>query len=261
MSYPYLVTFLPNVSKLCNMSESKVDLRAANNVVGIVNAHITATAPSGENIKTTSKIFIVEDIEEVYFSFNVMKGLRIVHTNFPVAGVKQNQHKCQHCVVAVVTASAKCYCLPRQPPSGPPAHLPLAPSPANIPEMSAWLLARYAPSTFNHCTHQPLPQMDGPPVEIYIVEGATPRKMSTPATIPLYWQEQVKADLKSDMTLGVIEKVEEPSEWCQRMVCVRRPDGRPRRTVDLQPLKKFCKREEWVTNTPAKQGRMVPKNS
>ena len=44
------------------------------------------------------------------------------------------------------------------------------------------------------------------------------------------------------------------------MVCVRRPDGRPKRTVDL-PLNKFCKREEWVTNTPAKQARTVPKNA
>ena len=43
------------------------------------------------------------------------------------------------------------------------------------------------------------------------------------------------------MALWLIEKVEEPSEWCQRMVCVRRPESRPRIMVDLQPLNKFCK--------------------
>ena len=101
------------------------------------------------------------------------------------------------------------------------------PSSSNVAEMKAWLLDRYASSAFNKCTHQPLPRMDGPPVEIHLVKDAVPRKVSTPATIPLHWQEQVKADLDSDVTLGVIEKVEEPLEWCQGMVCVRRPDGRP----------------------------------
>ena len=37
-------------------------------------------------------------------------------------------------------------------------------------------------------------------------------KVSTPATILLHWQDQVKADLDSDVALEVIEKVEEPSE-------------------------------------------------
>ena len=101
--------------------------------------------------------------------------------------------------------------------------------------------------------------MDGPPVEIHLVNDAVPRKVSTPATIPLHWQDQVKADLDSDVALGVIQKVEEPSEWCQRMVCVRKRDGRPTRTVDLQPLNKFCKHKEWITNAPAKQARAVPK--
>ena len=128
-----------------------------------------------------------------------------------------------------------------------PAHLPMAPSVSNIAEMKTWLLKRYTSSAFNKCTHQPLPRMDGPPVEIHLVENAQPCKVSTPATIPLHWQDQVKADLDSDVALGVIEKVEEPSDWCQRIVCVRRPDGMLRRTVDLQPLNKFCKREEWVT--------------
>ena len=125
----------------------------------------------------------------------------------------------------------------------------MAPSTSNNVEMRAWLLERYASSAFNKCTHQPL---DGWPVEIHLVNDAISRKVSTPATIPLHWQDQVKADLDSDVALGVIKKFEEPSEWCQRMVCVRRPDGRPRQTVDLQPLNKFCKREEWVTNAPAK---------
>ena len=61
---------------------------------------------------------------------------------------------------------------------------------ANVQEMKAWLLDRYAASAFNKCPHQPLPQMDGPPVEIHLVEDAVPRKVVTPAMIPLHWQEQ-----------------------------------------------------------------------
>ena len=74
------------------------------------------------------------------------------------------------------------------------------------------------------------------------MEDAIPRKVATPATIPFHWQEQFKADLERDVALRVIEHVEEPSKWCQRMVCVRKPDGSARRTVDLQPLNKFCKK-------------------
>ena len=44
------------------------------------------------------------------------------------------------------------------------------------------------------------------------------------------------------------------------MVCVQRPDGRPRCTVDPQLLNKYCKREEWITKAPAKQARSVPKH-
>ena len=57
--------------------------------------------------------------------------------------------------------------------------------------------------------------------------------------------------------MGIIECVEEPSEWCQRMVVVRKPDGWPRRTVDFQPLNKFCRQEEFVMNSPSKQVRSV----
>ena len=68
----------------------------------------------------------------------------------------------------------------------------------------------------------------------------------------------MKADLDKDEAMGVIERVEEPSEWCQWMVVVRKPDGSPRRTVDFQPLNKFCRREEFITNLPSKQACSVP---
>ena len=77
----------------------------------------------------------------------------------------------------------------------------------------------------------------------------------------MHWKEKVKADLDTDVALGVIEKVDGPSDWCHRMVCVRKPDGSPRRTVDLIPLNKWCEREEWVPPAPAKQARNIPRGA
>ena len=90
-------------------------------------------------------------------------------------------------MVTAATASSNCGCPERKPPPGPPKH-PLS------QEMKAWLLERCAESAFNKCPHQQLPQMDGPPVDLHMVKDAIPRKCTTPATIPLHWQEQVKAD-------------------------------------------------------------------
>ena len=44
------------------------------------------------------------------------------------------------------------------------------------------------------------------------------------------------------------------------MVCVRRPDAQDGQST-FNPFIKFCKREEWVTNTPTKQARAVPKRA
>ena len=208
-------------------------------VQGVTNVTVSALSPTGERFKAKTSAYVVDNVDEVYLSLEVMMGLRIVDDQFPTAGAG-NQHGCTYCAAAAASSTA-CKFLPRTGPPGAPRHLLMVPSTSNVGEMKAWLLSRYASSAFNKCTHQPLPSMNGPPVEIHLVKDAVPRKVSMPATIPLHWQGQVKADLDSDVALGFIEKVDEPSDWCQRMVCVRRPDGRPRRTVDLQPLNKFCK--------------------
>ena len=81
--------------------------------------------------------------------------------------------------------------------------------------------------------------------------------------IPLYWQEQVYADLVRDEALGVIERVPYgvTSTWCHRMVITRKSDGSPRRTVDLSPLNKFCKREVYSSESPFNLARRVPGNT
>jgi len=104
--------------------------------------------------------------------------------------------------------------------------------------------------------------MAGPPVEIHLRGDVHPKAVHTPAPIPIHWQEQVKADLVRDEALGVIEKVPygEPVSWCHRMVVTRKHDGTPRRTVDLSPLNKHCKRETFASESPF-LARRVPKHT
>ena len=129
--------------------------------------------------------------------------------------------------------------------------------------MRAWLLNRYASSTFNTCTHRPLPCMEGPPVEIHIDPAASPKACHTPASVPLHWQQRVYEDLLRDEALGVIERVPygEPVTWCHRMVITRKHDGSPRRTVDLSPLNKFCQRETFAMESPFHLACRIPKDT
>ena len=70
--------------------------------------------------------------------------------------------------------------------------------------MKEWLLQRYKGSTFNTCPHQPLPRMEGPPVEIHLREDARPKACHTAAPIPAHWQDKVYQDLLRDEALGIV---------------------------------------------------------
>ena len=154
-------------------------------------------------------------------------------------------------------------CPQRTAPPSRPKELPFPCTADNNETMKAWLLDRYASSTFNTCPHRTLPCMDGPSVEIHVDPNAKPRASHTPATIPLHWQQKVHDDLLLDESLGVIERVPygKPVIWCHRMVVTRKHDGSPHRTVDLFPLNKFCKRETFATESPFHLARRVPKDT
>ncbi|KAL9972701.1 hypothetical protein ACROYT_G019061 [Oculina patagonica] len=156
-----------------------------------------------------------------------------------------------------------CSCPQRDATPPRPSELPFTCTAENNGQMKKWLLDRYASSTFNTCPHRALPSMEGPPIEIHVDQTATPKACHTPATVPLHWQQRVYEDLLRDEALGVIERVPygEPVTWCHRMVITRKHDGSPRRTVDLSPLNKFCKRETFATETPFHLARRIPKDT
>ena len=105
--------------------------------------------------------------------------------------------------------------------------------------------------------------MAGPPIEIHLEKSAKPRACHKAKPIPIHWQTRVREDLIRDEALGVIEKVPygKPVKWCHRMVVTRKHDGTPRRTVDLSPLNKYCKRETHAGESPFILARRVPGNT
>ena len=122
------------------------------------------------------------------------------------------------------------------------------------------MLEHYKSSTFNTCEHQLLPMMEGPPRRLIINPTAEPVAVHTPIPVPIHWREEVKAALDKDVRLGVIEQVPvgEPVAWCHRMVICPKKNGKPRRTVDFQPLNTHATRETHHTQSPFHQARSVP---
>ena len=188
-----------------------------------------------------------------------MLELGILGKNFPQIG---QFHQPAEEVQASSTGRQDgiCNCPQRESVPELPSDLPFSPTEENNDKMKEWLLERYQSSTFNTCPHSPLPAMIGPPIEMHVDELAKPKTCHTAAPVALHWQEQVHKDLLRDEALGVIEKVPygEPVSWCHRMVVTRKADGSPRRTVDLSPLNKFCKRETFSAESPFPLARRIP---
>ena len=108
-----------------------------------------------------------------------------------------------------------------------------------------------APSTTTHDRHTS---------EAHDCRGCKTNGVSFPIPVPIHWQDEVKADLDRDVRLEVIEPVPvgEPVTWCHRMVVCSKKSGKPRCTVDFQPLNAHATRETHHTQSPYHQVRSVP---
>ena len=79
---------------------------------------------------------------------------------------------------------------------------------------------------------------------IQLKDGAKPYALSTPTRVAIPLLPKVEAKLKRMEKLGVIVLVEDPTEWCSRMVVVPKPNGQVRICVDLTKLNENVKREQ-----------------
>ncbi|CAC5366075.1 unnamed protein product [Mytilus coruscus] len=74
---------------------------------------------------------------------------------------------------------------------------------------------------------------------------AKPFALSTPRRVPLPLMDKVKAELTRMEKLGVISKVDEPTEWCAGMVVVPKSNGDVRICIDFTKLNESVKRENY----------------
>ena len=160
-------------------------------------------------------------------------------------------------------SSSPCTCPRRKTPPPKPTELPFPVVERSRMKLQQWLLDYYRSSTFNTCEHQPLPLMETVPMRLMVDPGAELVAHHTPIPVPLHWQEDVKAGLDQDVSLGVLEQVPvgEPVTWCHRMVVCAKKNGKPRRTVDFQALNLHATRETHHTQSPFHQARSIPSST
>lgn len=272
-----LKDFLKAGYKLSDLSPVSLSLNAANkspiHIEGAFRATFTGQSLNGRKVLSHSVVYVSRDVTTLYLSYDTMVDLGIVNRDFPRIGQYSANSKAEQvplstiqdasiCGVSNVDGSL-CQCPKRTAVPTRPKVLPFPCTPDNNDKMRKWLLETYGSTSFNTCPHQTLPSMDGPPVEIHMRDDAIPVARHKAIPVPLHWQEQVHKDLLRDESLGVIERVPigEPVEWCHHMVITRKPDGTPRRTVDLSPLNKWCKRETHNSESPFHLARRIPRNT
>ena len=98
----------------------------------------------------------------------------------------------------------------------------------------------------------------GDPVKIKLKEGTIPHQTYNPRHIPLPQEKKVIEELNKMLKLGVIRKIEKPTEWCHPIVAVFKPSGGIRLCIDLRKLNVGVERElhhlEAIDETMAKLG-------
>jgi hypothetical protein len=142
-----------------------------------------------------------------------------------------------------------------------PEKIPFPATEENIPKLKKYLVDKFNDTVFNKSS--PFRSMNCVPAHIHLKEDAKPHAIHSPFSIPMHWRQQVKEKLDKDVEDGVIEQVPigEPVTWCSPMVVTAKPDGQPRRTVDLQRLNEQCLRETHHCQSPFKLASQIPPNT
>lgn len=91
--------------------------------------------------------------------------------------------------------------------------------------------------------------LKGNPVKIILKDGAQPYSVTAPRRVPIPLLPKVEEELKRMESMGIIEKVVDPTEWCAPMVPVIKKNGNIRICVDLKRLNENVKREKFILPT------------
>lgn len=225
-------------------------------ILGATILRISGLDNHGEPVETRQMTYVTDNSNKLFLSREACVALGIITDSFPSVGT------CSENMIAAdsLKETQNCQYPTRQLPPPLPTTLPFAATDNNRLKLHNFLLNHYRSSTFNTCEHQALPLMRGPPMRLMVEPDAKPVAHHLPVPVPIHWQEEVKAGLDQDVRLGVIEPVPigEPVTWCHRMVICVKKNGKPRRTVDFQPLSVHATRETHHTPSPFHQARLVP---
>ena len=232
-------------------------------IIGIVVLRFSGRDKvSGATVETAGQVRVAADVRDIYISKSMMMDLGILSKDFPSISTGNDREAAAlaACKPPPAGDRAPCGCLRRTEPPPVPKTLPFEPVEKNVEKMKEYLLTTYASSAFNKCTHEPLPMMKCAPIRIHVKEDAKPIACKTASTVPLHLREAVQKQLDEDVALGTLEKVAigTPTTWQARMHVVTKPDGTPRRTVDLRHLNDHCIRETEHIVPPYKQARLIP---
>ena len=85
-----------------------------------------------------------------------------------------------------------------------------------------------------------------PPVRIELKDDAEPYSVKTARRIPIPLIDKVADELKQMEKQGIIEKIDEPTDWCAPIVPVLKPNGKVRITTDFKRLNSAVKRERYM---------------
>jgi hypothetical protein len=80
---------------------------------------------------------------------------------------------------------------------------------------------------------------------IKLKPGYVPFALSTPRRVPLPLMEKVKKEFQRMENMGVISRVDKPTNWCSGMVVVPKSDGSVRICVDLTKVNESVLRENF----------------
>ncbi|CAH3041519.1 unnamed protein product [Pocillopora meandrina] len=186
-------------------------MHAVNNkgisILGAVILRFSGRSPSGKALESRQIVHVTSDSDKLFLSRETCMALGIITKNFPI--------------------QPPCTCQRRITPPPSPQPPPFPATENSRMKMQQWLLDYYRTSTFNTCEHQPLPLMESIPMRLMVDPQAKPVAHHNPIPVPLHWQEEVKAGLDQDVSLGVLEPVPggEPVTWCHRMVVCAKKNG------------------------------------
>ena len=82
--------------------------------------------------------------------------------------------------------------------------------------------------------------------KIHLKENATPFCLATPRRVPLPLMKKVKAEIDRMVDCGVIEPVNDPTDWCAPIIAVPKPSRAVRICVDLTKLNESVRQEYYI---------------